>query len=179
MNQSSSPIQVPKASSRNRGYSLLEMTLTVAAIAIIAAIVFVAFADTQSTANQTRALTEINAIANSARSFRSSFAQGGLYTNLTNAKVLDDNGYTMGGMSLNGNNAVNVYGLGVTIAAYSGGTDASLVYTAPTQEDCLALMGFFTDDPGTTATTTVDEHVSGFKAGAVCSTAGALTLILE
>ena len=179
MNQSSSPSQVPKATSRNRGYSLLEMSLAVFAIAVIAAIVFVAFADTQSTANQTRALSEINAIANSARSFRSSFAQGGLYTNLTNAKVLEDNGYTMGGMSLNGNNAVNVYGLPVTIATVTGGTDATLIYTSPTQEDCLALMGFFTDDPGTTPTTTEDAHVSGFKAGAVCSTAGALTLILE
>ena len=76
------------------------MTLAVVAIAAIAVVVFLAFSDTQSTANQTRALNEINTLAASARQFRSSFAQGGLYTNLTNVKVLVDNGYSVGGMAL-------------------------------------------------------------------------------
>ena len=167
------------AAARQRGYSLLEMSLAVGAIAIIAVIAFLAFTDTQTSANQTRALNEINALASSARQFRSSFAQGGLYTNLTNVKVLVDNGYSIGGMSLSGSNGVNAYGLSTTIATTTGGADATIVYTTPTQEDCLALMGSFTDDPGTTATTAADEHVSGFKAGAVCSAAGALTLIIE
>ena len=179
MDISSKSCRTVIAAARQRGYSLLEMSLAVGAIAIIAVIAFLAFTDTQDSANQTRALSEINALASSARQYRSSFAQGGLYTNLTNVKVLVDNGYPIGGMSLNGNNGVNVYGLSGTIATTAGGADATIVYTTPSQEDCLALMGSFTDDPGTAATTAADEHVSGFKAGAVCSAAGALTLIIE
>ena len=155
------------------------MSLAVGAIAIIAVIAFLAFTDTQSSANQTRALNEINALASSARQFRSSFAQGGLYTNLTNVQVLRNNGYSIGGMSLNGTDGVNAYGLSTTIATVTGGGDAMIVYTTPSEEDCVALMGNFTDDPGTTATTAADEHVSGFKAGAVCTAAGAMTLIIE
>lgn len=179
MDSSSKSCRAVVAAARQRGYSLLEMSLAIGAIAIIAVIAFLAFTDTQDSANQTRALSEINALGSSARQFRSSFAQGGLYTNLTNVKVLVDNGYPIGGMALNGNNGVNIYGLSATIATTAGGADATIVYTTPTQEDCVALMGSFTDDPGTTATTAADEHVSGFKAGAVCSTAGALTLIIE
>ena len=175
----SKPSRVVIAAARQRGYSLLEMSLAVGAIAIIAVIAFLAFTDTQDSANQTRALNEINSVASSARQFRSSFAQGGLYTNLTNVKVLVDNGYAIGGMALNGNDGVNAYGLSTTIATVTGGGDATIVYTTPSQEDCIALMGSFTDDPGTTATTATDEHVSGFKAGAVCSSTGALTLIIE
>ncbi|MCY4128846.1 MAG: prepilin-type N-terminal cleavage/methylation domain-containing protein [Gammaproteobacteria bacterium] len=173
--------RVIHAAARQRGYSLLEMSLAVGAIAIIAVIAFLAFTDTQTSANQTRALNEINSLASSARQFRSSFAQGGLYTNLTNVKALVDNGYTTGGMALSGNDGVNVYGMSTTIAptAGTGNGDATIVYTTPTQEDCVALMGSFTDSPGTTATTATDEHVSGFKPGAVCTAAGALTLIIE
>ena len=57
------------AAARQRGYSLLEMSLAVGAIAIIAMIAFLAFTDTQQSANQTRALNEINAVASSARQF--------------------------------------------------------------------------------------------------------------
>lgn len=165
--------------SRQRGYSLLEMGLVVGAIALFAVIGFVAYTDTQSTANQTQAMSEINGLSSSARQFRSAFAQGGLYTNLTNVKELVDNGYSVGGMSLNGNDGVNAYGLAVTIASAAAGADANIVYTTPSEEDCLALMGNFTDNPGTTATTATDEHVAGYKAGCVCSSAGALTLVME
>ena len=167
------------AAVNQRGYSLLEMTLAVGAIAIIAVIAFLAYTDTQSSANQTRALSEINTLAASARQYRSSFDGGGLYTNITNVKFLDDNGYSIGGMSLDGNNAVNAYGLSTTLVTVAGGGDATIVYTTPSQEDCVALMGLFTDNPGTTATTATDEHVAGFKLGAVCTAAGALTLIIE
>lgn len=169
------------AAARQRGFTLLEMSLAVGAIAIIAVIAFLAFTDTQSSANQTRALSEINGLAAGARQFRSSFAQGGLYTNMNNVKYLVDNGYSTGGMQLSGNDGVNAYGLSTTIVASGTPTasDATIVYTTPSDEDCLAIMGNFTDNPGTTATTSTDEHVSGFKAGAVCSAAGALTLIIE
>ncbi|MCY4096305.1 MAG: prepilin-type N-terminal cleavage/methylation domain-containing protein [Gammaproteobacteria bacterium] len=179
MNHPSKSRRAVFAAARQRGYSLLEMSLAVGAIAIIAVIAFVAFTDTQSSANQTRALNEINTLAASARQYRSSFDGGGLYTNVTNVKFLDDNGYSIGGMALNGNNGVNAYGLSVTLATVTGGGDATIVYTTPSQEDCVALMGLFTDAPGTTATTATANHVSGFKPGAVCSTAGALTLIIE
>ena len=181
MDHPSTPSRTALAAARQRGYSLLEMSLAVGAIAIIAVIAFLAFTDTQSSVNQTRALSEINAVAASARQFRSSFAEGGLYAGLTNVKVLVDNGYAIGGMALNGNNGVNAYGLSVTAAPTTGTSngDATIVYTTPSQEDCLALMGSFTDNPGTTATTSTDDHVSGFKPGAVCSTAGALTLVIE
>lgn len=175
----SNPRRVVFATARQRGYSLLEMSLAVGAIAIIAVIAFLAFTDTQSSANQTRALSEINTLAASARQYRSSFDGGGLYTNVTNVKFLDDNGYSIGGMSLSGNNGVNTYGLSATIATVTGGGDATIVYTTPSQEDCVALMGLFTDAPGTTATTATANHVSGFKAGAVCTAAGALTLVIE
>ena len=167
------------AAARQRGYTLLEMSLAVVAIAAIAVIVFLAFSDTQTTSNQTRALSEINSLASSARQFRASFAQGGMYTNLANVKVLVDNGYSTGGMALNGNNGVNAYGLSVTINSFAGGSDAQIVYTTPSEEDCTAIMGSFTDNPGTTATTASDEHVAGFKPPAICSGAGALSLVIE
>ena len=167
------------AAARQRGFTLLEMSLAVGAIAIIAVVAFLAFTDTQSSANQTRALSEINTLASSARQYRSSFDGGGLYTNVTNVKFLDDNGYSIGGMALSGNNGVNTYGLSATIATVTGGGDANIVYTTPSQEDCVALMGLFTDAPGTTATTASANHVTGFKAGAVCTAAGALTLVIE
>ena len=169
------------AAARQRGYSLLEMSLAVGAIAVIAVVAFVAFTATQSSANQTRALGEINTLSASARQYRASFDGGGLYTNVTNVKFLDDNGYSIGGMALSGNNAVNAYGLSATIAPTTGTSngDATIVYTTPSQADCVSLMGLFTDAPGTTATTASANHVTGFKPGAVCSTAGALTLIIE
>ena len=172
------------AASRQRGYSLLEMTLAIGAIAVIAVIAFLAFSDTQTSANQTRALGEINSLVASARQYRSSFAQAGLYTDI-DMEELEDNGYPTGGMQVSGTGATssgnNVYGLGVTIVPTAGtsNADATIVYTTPSQEECLALMASFTDEPGTAATTTADEHAPGFKAGAVCSTAGALTLIIE
>ena len=73
MNHPSKSRRAVFAAARQRGYSLLEMSLAVGAIAIIAVIAFVAFTDTQSSANQTRALNEINTLAASARQYRSSF----------------------------------------------------------------------------------------------------------
>lgn len=169
---------------RQRGYSLLEMSLAVGAIAVIAVIAFLAFSDTQTSVNQTRTLSEINSLVASARQYRSSFAQAGLYTNI-DMEELETNGYSTGGMQVSGTGATstgnNTYGLGVTIVPTAGtsNADATITYTTPSQEDCLAIMATFTDDPGTTATTAADAHAPGFKAGAVCSAAGVLTLIIE
>ena len=184
MDDSSNIRHVTRAGARERGYSLLEMTLAIGAIAVIAVIAFLAFSDTQTSANQTRALGEINSLVASARQYRASFAQGGLYTDI-DMEELVNNGYPTGGMQVTGTGATssgnNAYGLGVTIVPTTGTTnaDATITYTTPSQEECLALMASFTDDPGTTATTATDDHAPGFKAGAVCSTAGALTLIIE
>ena len=184
MDSSSKSFRAVVAGARQRGYSLLEMTLAIGAIAVIAVIAFLAFSDTQSSANQTRALSEISSLVASARQYRSSFAQGGLYTSL-DMEELVNNGYPTGGMQVSGTGATssgtNTYGLGVTIVPTTGTTnaDATITYTTPSQEECLAVMASFTDNPGTTATTATDDHAPGFKAGAICSTAGALTLIIE
>ena len=179
----SKSIRVVTAAARQRGYSVLEIGLSIAIIAAIAVIAFLAVGDTQSSISQTRALGEISAVASSARQHRSSFAQGGLYTGINMAEL---EGYNLAGMDVTGaaaaSRGINAYGLDMNIAA-SGTSptngDATITYETPTQEECEALMALFTDDPGTTATTATDEHAPGFKAGSVCTAAGELTLVLE
>ena len=167
---------------RQRGYSLLELTLTIGAIAVIAVVAFMAFSDTQGTVNTTRALGEINGVASAARQYRASFAQGGLYTNI-DMEELDDGGYPTGGMQVTGTGATssgtNTFGLNVTIVPSNTNTDATITYTSPSQEACLAIMASFTDNPGTAATTAADDHTPGFKEGMSCTAAGVLTLVVE
>lgn len=177
----SKPRRVAYAAARQRGYSVLEVTLAISLIAAIGVVVFLAFGDTQSSVNQTRALSEINALASSARQYRSTFAQGGLYTNV-NMEALE--GYNLAGMDVTGTGATssgtNAYGLGVTIESVATNADAEIEYTTPSQDVCEDLMPLFTNAAaGTTASTATNEHAPGFKAGVVCSAAGALTLIVE
>ena len=181
MHQPTKPRRSNPAEARQRGYSVWEVSLAIGVIAVIAVVVFLAFGDTQSSINQTRALNEINAVASSARQYRSTFAQGGLYTNIDMEEL---QGYNLAGMAVTGAGATssgtNAYGLGVTITPVTGNADATIVYTTPSQAVCEDLHSLFTDAAtATTASVVGDEHAPGFKAGVVCSAAGALTLIVE
>lgn len=179
MNHFTAKYRVSPIAARDRGYSMLELTLAITAVAVIAVIVFLAFSDTQSTLNQTRALSEINAVAASARQYRSKFAQGGLYTNIA-MDDLENKGYSLGGMQVQGTNAVNAYGLNASIVPTgTPPADATLTYNTPTVDECSAIIANFTSAATpTSASTSTDDHVPGFKAGAVCA-GGVLTLVLE
>ena len=183
MHQPSKPRRPVPAEARQRGYSVWEVSLVIGAIAVIAVVVFLAFGDTQSSINQTRALNEINAVASSARQFRSTFAQGGLYTTIDMEEL---QGYNLAGMEVTGaaaaSRGLNAYGLTVAIAPVSGATpansDATITYITPSLEVCDDLRPLFTDSTTVAASAAADEHAPGFKNPVGCAT-GTLTLTLE
>ena len=152
-----------------RGYSLLEMLVVVVLIALLSVIAFGIFVDTRSTVDSTRALTEINTIIGSAQRYRTTFAQGGLYTGISIAALTARN-YPVGGIDTRGNRNVYevVVGLAPTTAAAE---DATLLYTTESAAACTGLRDIFAS--GTGGTDAVPGIVS-----ATCATA-TLNIVID
>lgn len=157
---------VKQERARQRGYSLIEVAFGVAIVAAVAVIVAVFIGDVNRSLNASQAQTQLNTLIASAKQYRSTFAQGGLYTGITVSK-LAENGYATAG--IDGTNSLNVYGLDVTVAIVSGNKDATITYATPTVADCNQIRSSFVK--GTTT------FVIGVKA-ASCS-AGVLTLTID
>ncbi|MYD42978.1 MAG: prepilin-type N-terminal cleavage/methylation domain-containing protein [Gammaproteobacteria bacterium] len=152
---------------RQRGYSLIEIAFGVAIVAAIAVVAAVFIGDVNKSLNTSQALAQINTLVASARQYRSTFSQGGLYTDLSMAE-LKDQGYSTGWMD--GDSPINVYGLDVTLVETSGSSskDATLTYDTPSADACALLERSF--KRGT-------DYVNGIKSTACAS--GVLTLTID
>lgn len=151
---------------RQRGYSLIEIAFGVAIVAAIAVVTAVFIGDVNQSLSTSQALTQINTLVASARQYRSTYSQGGLYTDIS-MQELEDEGYSTAWMD--GGNALNVYGMAVTLAGKDSNKDAGLTYATPSEEECKILERSF--EKGT-------EFVNGIKA-ASCSSAGVLSLDID
>lgn len=159
--------RVSRRLARQRGYSLIEVAFGVAIVAAVAVIAAVFIGDMNRSLNSSQAHAQLNTLIASAKQYRSTFAQGGLYDDI-GIEELVDLGYATAG--IDGDNALNVYGLDVSIVAKAADKDAGITYTTPSEADCNQLKASFVK--GTTT------FVSGVKAAA-CSTAGVLTLDID
>ena len=151
---------------RQRGYSLVEVAFGVAIVAAVAVMAAVFIGDVNRSLSSSQALAQINTLIASARQYRSTFAQGGLYSNVDMAE-LAELGYATGG--IDGTNALNVYGLAVTLKPKNKNKDATLTYQAPSVEECKLLKLSFEKS---------GKFVSGIKA-ATCATTGLLSMDID
>ena len=148
------------------GFTVAELVVTGATVAIIIGILYAVFADTLGGVNRTQAVMQINGVISEAKRYRSTFAQGGLYTGLTLSELGGANDSVAGIDTVAG---LNVYGLPVSI----GGTgtpavDATLTYRTPSDEDCAEILDSFSD--GT-------NFQSGLKSPTECGS-GASSMVL-
>ena len=157
----------PRKSAAQRGYSLVEVAFGVAIVAAVAVIAAVFIGDVNRSLNSSQALAQLNTLIASARQYRSTFAQGGLYTDISMSK-LSDLGYATAG--IDGTNALNVYGLSVSYAGKDTNKDATLKYATPTKKECDLIALSFKKGS--------DTYVSGIKA-VTCSSTGELTLDID
>ena len=154
-------------STRERGYSLVEVAFGVAIVAAVAVIAAVFIGDVNRSLNSSQALAQLNTLIASARQYRSTFAQGGLYTDI-GMDELAELGYSTAG--IDGSNALNVYGLSVSIAGKDSNKDAELKYSTPTKSECDLIASSFKKGS--------DDFVSGIKAVS-CSDDGELALEID
>lgn len=158
------------------GFTVAELVVTTATIAIIIGILYAVFADTLGGVNRTQASMQINGLIQEAKRYRSTFAQGGTYTDI-DLEALGGTNDSIAGIDTD--SGLNIYGLEVTVAAAgTGDVDATLTYATPSTDDCNELRSMFTSAVIATAGTAANSQ-TGIKGVPVCPASGILTLTLE
>lgn len=152
--------------SRTEGFTLTEILIGLAVIAVIAVFVVVQGMGAVASLNRDNAHMEIQSVITAANKYRSAFANSRSYTGVSITNLVD-NGYGLAGMATGVNE--NAYGLTVAITAAASGADATLTYNFPDQEDCLSVQARYTD--GT-------DYMDGVKGHTACTAATPSVLVL-
>ena len=148
-----------KGSRRIKGFTLLELGIFVAVLAIVGAAIAVNWGGVQSGIRVERAYSEVERIKTAAATYRGTSAQRGLYTNLA-VQRLSDRGYNV--EPFTSGTSQNAYGLTVAIAPAVGATDATLTYQLDNDDDCNQLIDRYTNVTGVKTTPTCPGAASLF-----------------
>lgn len=144
------------------GFTLPELLIYVAVLAVAGVWLASQFGNVSSGANLERAFTEIEKVRTAAVAYRISPRRAGSYNGITIAS-LSSQGYNI--RPLSSGTGENVYGNNVVIVAVSGGADAKLTYTTDTASSCQQLIERYT-------------NVNGIKGTPACATS-VLTVTLD
>ena len=150
-----------------RGFTLVELLIAVAVIAVFAAIAVPALQGVFQTNNRTAAIAELNSAIRQAQFYRT--ARGGRYTDIDEPDI---GPYDQGGLD------ENVYGLNITIVATNSDRDAILDYRLPTQAECVDMLAGLAgaDNPSALNDQLLRAGISELP---TCSGAGLLKVTIE
>lgn len=150
---------------RQEGFTLIEMLVTAAIIAVFAIMVIPRVTGIMASNNRTVAQGEIEAFITAAQRWRTA---KGDYDDLADIEALTADGYGVRPFTDGVNE--NVYGLTVALAT-DGGDDATLTYTFPDLAACVPVMDGLTDADG-------DPAREGLAAVTACTAAEPSVLVL-
>ena len=142
-----------RTAGRQEGFTLIELGIYLAVLAVVGAFVVVQWGNINSGLRVERAYSEIERVKTAAEAYRSASTNAGLYTGIS-MTVLSSNGYNVEPFTSGTNQ--NTYGLTVGIAPATAGADATLTYAFDNTADCNQMVQRFA------------VTVTGIKATATC-----------